>query len=288
MVYVHYIAADPIANDRAYPYFTWIFISADRNTAETCFRILQENKGRSLTVPMGPSQTVQTLTPKGIYRMSPKFWVLQIAENSDCISNLAGAASLNPVPGTGQKDPAFAPLAGRMLCYWMGPYAALGNKPLAQLFDGHEYDRLSGYSFFIRQCGYPNTYWYCDGERIYLSTTRRSRFTVSIADRNTDTVRDASSNTPLIESDHITISWSDRGNRKRIGLDDNYGLIPNADDYKVFSYLDFAGRFSLTDTAIPDPGHDGSTTVQALCWLGRRSSQEAFELCYGFYPEDDR
>ncbi|KAL4804565.1 hypothetical protein BDV18DRAFT_161660 [Aspergillus unguis] len=271
MVYMHYIASRPINSGTNAPHFVWVVISPDRNTADTLFRILQDNKGRSLTVPsVGFNST--TLTPLNIERLSPKLWVLHIRESPGDVGYL-GTAICPHI--SNDVDPAFDPVSGKMFLYAMGNYPDLGAKLLPGTLD-FDHDFISGYSFFVRRRGYPNTYWYCCGNLVCLSTTKRSRFIVRIADRNDDD----STKTPLLNHDRVLIEWIDRDGTKPVGID-NEQLSVKASP-KPFQFSDFEGRFYLGNEGSldnPDPARMG-TALDLVCW-SPDVFQDSFELCYG-------
>ncbi|RAK74617.1 uncharacterized protein BO72DRAFT_450501 [Aspergillus fijiensis CBS 313.89] len=287
MVFSHYIAASPYSAGDSVPYWVWLFISADRNTADNCFRILQENLGRTLKVPRGPTYGDRHFTPQAITRASPRFWTVQIGENNlEAFSGLGAAVALTS--DTGETDSVFHPIKGKMLCYWMGAYSNGMSRVLPELGHGdREFDTLSGYSFFVRRRGYTTSYWYCDGSMIYLSDTKRSRFTITITDAaGTPWTPKAKERVPLIYSDHVAISWSTaKGKSLRVGLDDqDDGLIVTGGDQQIFTFRDFSGRFYLRDR---DVLHEQThTTVQGVCWSDRVAFEDSFEVCYGSHADE--
>ncbi|KAL4875109.1 hypothetical protein BJY04DRAFT_232884 [Aspergillus karnatakaensis] len=283
MVYMHYLASRPVNSATNSPHFVFIVISPDRNTADTLYRILQSNQGRPLSVPT-VSSGATTLTPQGIERLSPKLWVLQVKESPENVGSLGTAIC----PHTSHDaDPAFDPVAGKMFLYSMGTYPDLGAKLLPGACDV-DHDYISGYSFFVRRRGYPNTYWYCCGNLICLSTTKRSRFVISIADGSP--AEQASSHTPMVHQDRVVIEWVDRDTRKRVGVVDNDWLAVKTTKATEFSFSDFQDRFYLGNEGTldnPDPSRLG-TTLDVVCWSSRELFQDSFELCYGIAPPDDR
>ncbi|KAL6230675.1 hypothetical protein BDW75DRAFT_234201 [Aspergillus navahoensis] len=278
MVYMHYIASRPANSGTNAPHFVWVVLSPDRNTADTLFRILQDNIGKSLKVPsVGIAAT--TLTPVDIERLAPKLWVLQIKESPENVAFLGTAIC----PHTAHDvDPAFDRVSGKMFLYAMGNYPDLGAKllPAASDFD-HDY--ISGYSYFVRRRGYPSTYWYCCGNLICLSTTKRSRFIVTIADEQGG--GDNSSKRPMINRDHVYIEWIERDSRKQVGVDINEWLTVKAKSPMTFQFSDFEGRFYLGNEGTldnPDAARLG-TTLDTVCWSSE-VFQDSFELCYGVPP----
>lgn len=283
MVYMHYIASRPVNSATNSPHFVWVAISPDRNTADTLFRILQENKGKALSVP---SLTFDhtSLTPVDIERLSPKLWVLQIKESPENVAALGTAVC----PHTSHDvDPAFDPVTGKMFLYSMGNYPDLGAKLLPATGDmNHDY--ISGYSFFIRRRGYPSTYWYCCGNLICLSTTKRSRFIVSIADRRNDQWN-SSPKTPMIDRDEVSIQWIERDGCREVGVDENEWLTVKAKHPKAFRFSDLEGRFYLGNEGTldnPAPSR-AATTLDVVCWSSPPVFQDSFELCYGMPPYGD-
>ncbi|KAL4790549.1 hypothetical protein BDV19DRAFT_401944 [Aspergillus venezuelensis] len=283
MVYMHYIASRPAVSGTNAPHFVWVVISPDRNTADTLFRILQDNKGKSLTVPSVEAAGA-SLTPLDIERLSPKLWVLQIKESPDHVALLSTAIC----PHVSQDvDTEFSPVSGKMFLYSMGNYPDLGAKLLPAACD-IDHDYISGYSFFIRRSGYPNTYWYCCGNLICLSTTKRSRFLVTIADRASD--RDhVHSKTPMVGQDEVIIQWIERDRCSQVGVDRNEWLTVKSDNTTSFRFSDFEGRFYLGNEGTldnTDPARLG-TSLDAVCWSKPRVFQDSFELCYGIIPRGE-
>ncbi|KAL4922114.1 hypothetical protein BDW62DRAFT_217933 [Aspergillus aurantiobrunneus] len=278
MVYMHYIASKPVESGTNSPHFVWVVLSPDRNTADTLFRILQANRGKSLIVPTVNVGST-TLTPVDIERLSPKLWVLQIKESPENVAALGTAIC----PHTSHDvDAAFDPVSGKMFLYSMGNYPDLGAKLLPATCD-IDHDYISGYSFFIRRCGYPNTYWYCCGNLICLSTTKRSRFIVTIAGNDT-----GESKTPIVNEDRVRIQWVDRGGCRNVGVDDNEWLTVKAKDSTSFHFSDFQGRFYLGNEGTldnSDPGRPAST-LDVVCWSAPQAFQDSFEVCYGIPAHD--
>ncbi|KAL3476710.1 hypothetical protein BJX99DRAFT_138500 [Aspergillus californicus] len=282
MVYTHYIASKPSTTGASCPYFVWVVISPNRNTADTLFRILQDNRDTSLRVPGGHNKGV-TITPQSIERLSPKLWVVQIKEDHENMASLATAIS----PHTRDDvDTALKPVAGKMFLHRMESGLSSGAVPLPEVCD-FDHDYISGYSFFVRRRGYPNTYWYCCGNLICLSTTKRSRFIVAIAeDSNRKHV--SGTKTPMLDRDQVTIEWIDMHGSKQVGLDVNDWLTVKAKNPKTFRYSDFDGRFHMGNEGTfdhPDPSRLG-TTLDVVCWSAPQVFQDSFELCYGVAPED--
>ncbi|KAL4901988.1 hypothetical protein BDW74DRAFT_187003 [Aspergillus multicolor] len=280
MVYMHYIASRPANSGTNAPHFVWIVLSPDRNTADTLFRILQDNVGKSLNVP-SVGITTTTLTPIGIDRLAPKLWVLEIKESPENIASL-GMAICPHV--SHDVDPVFDPVSGKMFLYSMGNYPDMGAKllPAASDFD-HDY--LSGYSYFIRRRGYPSTYWYCCGNLICLSTTKRSRFIITISDEKGG--GDPGWKRPMINADHVSIEWIEKDGRKKLGLEDEW-LSVKSKRAKSFHFSDFQGRFYLGNEGTldnPDPARL-ETTLDVVCWSDQ-VFQDSFELCYGIPPCGD-
>ncbi|KAL5334002.1 hypothetical protein BJX70DRAFT_403032 [Aspergillus crustosus] len=283
MVYMHYLASKPVNSGTNSPHFVFIVISPDRNTADTLFRILQSNKGRALSVPTVTGGAT-TLTPQGIDRLSPKLWVLQVEESPENVGSLGTAIC----PHTSHDvDPAFDPVSGKMFLYSMGAYPDLGAKLLPGTGDV-DHDYLSGYSFFVRRQGYPNTYWYCCGNLICLSTTKRSRFIFSIADERR-AEEHAASKTPMLHQDRVIIEWVDRDARKTVGLIDNDWLAVESTGTQDFRFGDLRDRFYLGNEGTlddSDPSRLG-TTLDVVCWSTQHLFQDSFELCYGIAPRGD-
>ncbi|KAL4999789.1 hypothetical protein BDV10DRAFT_193323 [Aspergillus recurvatus] len=281
MVYMHYIASRPANSGTNAPHFVWVVLSPDRNTADTLFRILQDNIGKSLNVPSVGIATT-TLTPVDIERLAPKLWVLQIKESPENVAFLGTAIC----PHTAHDvDPVFDPVSGKMFLYSMGNYPDLGAKLLPAVSD-FDHDYISGYSYFVRRRGYPSTYWYCCGNLICLSTTKRSRFTVTIADDYG--AGGSSSIRPMINRDHVSIEWIEKDGRKQVGVDANEWLTVKAKNPTSFQFSDFQGRFYLGNEGTldnPDPERLAAT-LDVVCW-SPGVFQDSFELCYGIPPSGD-
>jgi hypothetical protein len=195
MVYMHYIAAKPADPGNYSSQSTWIALSPDRNTADTLFRILQDSVGKEMKLP-GALSGGTTMTPTGVERLSPKLWVLQAKEGAQLLAALSDALAPQ---SSGDLDSVLASVTGKIFLH---PLQNVNPGAALQPCDD-EHDYISGHSFFIRRCGYPNTYWYCCGNLVCLSTTKRSRFCVSIAQgtRSTDT--------PLVDQDEVVVEWVD-------------------------------------------------------------------------------
>ncbi|KAL2807950.1 hypothetical protein BJX63DRAFT_55904 [Aspergillus granulosus] len=279
MVYMHYIASKPAESGSGVSHATWIAISPDRNTADTLFRILQDCQGKPLQLP-GAGSGGAIMTPVGVERLSPQLWVLQAEEGAQLIASLSDALAPHAHGmGPGSLDSALSSVAGKIFIYpleqHLNPGAAL--QPCE-----NEHDYLSGHSFFIRRCGYPNTFWYCCGNLICLSTTKRSRFCVSIAQRTSST------NTPLVDQDEVAIEWVDCHERKRVVVENNDWLTVKANGSRTFRFSDFQRRFYLGNEGTgdnPDPLRLGAT-LDAVCWSSKHAFQDSFELCYGVAPGD--
>ncbi|KAL2815250.1 hypothetical protein BDW59DRAFT_16410 [Aspergillus cavernicola] len=274
MVYIHYIASNP-SSPAPQPLSTWVAISPNRNTADTLFRILQDNQGRTLKVPTARKGEA-TLTPQGIERLSPKLWVLHTKESLDNMACLSA-------PAFHEVDAVFSPVAGKLFLYRMEDSQSLASVPLPQICD-IDHDYISGGSFFIRRCGYPNTFWYCCGNLICLSTTKRSRFVITIADENANKDK-----TPMIDRDQVTIQWIDQDASKLVGVDTNEWLTVKAKDSKIFRFSDFQGRFHLGNEGTEhNPGPASLTTnLDVVCWSSPHVFHDSFELCYGIAPCDE-
>jgi len=270
MVYMHYIASKPAESRGGASHSTWIAISPDRNTADSLFRILQDSQGKPLKLP-GASSGGTTMTPT----LSPQLWVLQADEGAQLIALLSDA--LAPNSSSGDLDSALSSVAGKIFIY---PLEQNLNPGAALQPCENEHDYLSGHSFFIRRSGYPNTYWYCCGNLICLSTTKRSRFCVSIAQGTSST------NTPLVDQDEVIVEWVDCHERKRVVVESNDWLAVKANGSRTFQFSDFRRRFYLGNEGTgdnPDPFRLG-TTLDVVCWSSKPAFLDSFDLCYGVAP----
>ncbi|KAJ0423347.1 hypothetical protein BJY00DRAFT_310472 [Aspergillus carlsbadensis] len=275
MVYMHYIAAKPADPNNDASQATWIALSPDRNTADTLFRILQDSEGKELKLP-GASSGGTTMSPVGVERLSPKLWVLQAREGAQLLAALSDALAPQ---STGDQDSILASVTGKIFLY---PLQQNLNPGAALQPCDNEHDYISGHSFFIRRCGYPNTYWYCCGNLVCLSSTKRSRFCMSIAQgtRSTDT--------PLVDQDEVVVEWVDNHERKRVVVESNDWLTVAAHGSRTFRFSDFSRRFYLGNEGTgdnPDPSRLG-TTLDVVCWSPKHAFQDSFELCYGVAPGD--
>ncbi|KAL3457156.1 hypothetical protein BJX64DRAFT_296149 [Aspergillus heterothallicus] len=277
MVYMHYIASKPAESGSDPSHSTWVAISPDRNTADTLFRILQDSQGKPLKLP-GAKGGGTTMTPVAVDRLSPQLWVLQAKEGAQLIALLSNALAPHS-SGADNLDSTLGSVTGKIFIY---PLEQNLNPGAALQPCENEHDYLSGHSFFIRRSGYPHTYWYCCGNLVCLSTTKRSRFCVSIAQGT------GSTNTPLVDQDEVVIEWVDCHERKRVVVENNDWLTVKATGSRTFRFSDFRRRFYLGNEGTgdnPDPLRLG-TTLDVVCWSSKHAFQDSFELCYGAEPGD--
>jgi hypothetical protein len=179
--------------------FDWLVISADRNTADTFFRILLENK----QIRLGLTEW-KVINIHELKRESSRLWTI------NCDDRAIGATLHSALSGKNDSDntadgTVLNDLIGKIKIHWMGNRAGLQWKIIAQQTSVNvDNDWLSGYCFFIRRRGYPNSYWYRDENGgILLSDDKRTRFVVTI------TSEVLSPKVPLIASDGIRISIID-------------------------------------------------------------------------------
>ncbi|GIJ98858.1 hypothetical protein Aspvir_000979 [Aspergillus viridinutans] len=176
--------------------FNWIVTSTDRNTADTLFRILLENK----QIKLGSAKT-KVINIYELNRQSSRLWTIN-CDDGDVGATLHFALSGKNDPGNTAEGTVLKDLIGKIKIYWMGGRAGLQWRVIAQQTAVNvDDDWLSGYSFFIRRRGYPNSYWYQDQNGTWLSDHKRTRFVVTIIE-----ARVMSATIPLIASDKIVIS----------------------------------------------------------------------------------
>ncbi|KJZ69770.1 hypothetical protein HIM_10829 [Hirsutella minnesotensis 3608] len=254
MAYYSYLALKRPgdANDDDY---NWLVVSPDRNTTDTFFRILLENKELKLG-----NQKTNIVKIHEIKRESSRFWTID-SSDGDVGATLHFALSGKNNSSNTAKDTVLHDLIGRIKLYWMGGRVSYQWKIIGQQAAiDVDNDWLSGYSFFIRRRGYPNSYWHFVDGRVRLSDTKRTRFVISIREPKTTAPK-----IPLIASDHITISTIGPHGE----LEPVKAPRSGAGTETRFRFSDFLTRFSVD--------HADSERVVYL-EAGRGDS---FELCEG-------
>lgn len=256
----------------------YLIISPDRNTSDTFFRVLHDNRTFEVP-PQGP------YTFTDLKRVSPSVWTYTISSEQDrampsYLNKLLGAAmtATNPTVWNG--------LIGKIKIIWMGnvnwppvvqtPWTSWQQLP-AQPGDDH--DTLSGFSFFVRRRGYSNAYWYCEGGDISLSQQKRSRFVVTIHPGHRETL-------PIIATDKVKIQWmSPDSNKKSVDIKSDSGtLTVTTGRAKIIRFSSFMRKFSI------GYGQSDHTNPYAGCtirWSSVAAAGESFELCDGIPLEDD-
>ncbi|GIJ88515.1 hypothetical protein Asppvi_007439 [Aspergillus pseudoviridinutans] len=177
--------------------YNWLVISPDRNSTDTFFRILLENQQLKLG-----SQKNKVINIHELKRESSRFWTIN-CDDGDVGATLHFALSGKNESGNTAEGTVLNDLVGKIKVYWMGGRTGLQWRVIAQQTAVNvDDDWLSGYSFFIRRRGYPNSYWYQnDKNTTILSDNKRTRYVVTITG-----TRVMSPKIPLIASDRIVIS----------------------------------------------------------------------------------
>jgi len=98
-------------------------------------------------------------------------------------------------------------------------------------------DRRSGYGFYIRSVSHPDSYWYYDSLRIVASRDRRTRFTITMADRT------RAAGTIMISSDDIYITV----HGANIGVANQHNQLSNSTNPFPFKLSSLNGDFQVTD-----------------------------------------
>ncbi|EQK97703.1 hypothetical protein G6O67_006781 [Ophiocordyceps sinensis] len=253
MAYYNYLAlkrpGDSLDDD-----YNWLVVSPDRNTTDTFFRLLLENRELKLG-----SKKSTTVTIHEIKRESSRFWTIDSSDR-DVGATLHFALSGKNDSSNTAENTVLNDLVGKIKIYWMGGRASQQWKIIGQQATVDvDNDWLSGYSFFIRRRGFPNSYWHMD-KGICLSDSKRTRFVVSIRKPTTMAPK-----IPLIASDQITISTIGPGGE----LEPLKAPRSGAGTETRFQFGDFLTRFSVDQA-------DGRTIVYTEAGRG-----DSFELCEG-------
>jgi len=91
-------------------------------------------------------------------------------------------------------------------------------------------DRSSGDRFYIRSVSQPDTYWYYDGSRVIASRDRRTRFTITLADRK------RAPGTIMIGSDEVYITAGSGANIGVANQQDQLSTSANPFPFKLSSF----------------------------------------------------
>jgi hypothetical protein len=236
--------------------FNWLVTSTDRNTADTFFRVLLENKELKLGTKKDRVIKIHELT-----RQSSRLWSID-CDDGDVGATLHFALSGKNDASNTAEDTVLHDLVGKIKIYWMGGRAGLQWRVIAQQTAVNvDDDWLSGYSFFIRRRGYPNSYWYHDANGTWLSNDKRTRLVVSITGAQVMAAK-----IPLIASDKIVISTIGPGGELQPIKIRKSGSWT---EERTFSFGDFLTSFSVDD---------GDKKRIVISEPGRGDS---FELCEG-------
>lgn len=101
-------------------------------------------------------------------------------------------------------------------------------------------DRSSGDRFYIRSVSQPDVYWFYDGSRVVASRDRRTRFTITIADKK------RAPSTIMIGSDEVFITLSSGSNIGVANQQDQLSSSVNPFPFKLSSFnSDFQVDFYL-------------------------------------------
>lgn len=176
--------------------YNWLVISPDRNTADTFFRILLENK----QIKLG-NQRTKVINMYELNRESSRLWTIN-CDDGDIGATLHSALSGKNDSSNTAEDTVLHDFIGKIKIYWMGGRTGLQWKIIAQQTAVDlDNDWLSGYSFFIRRRGFPSSYWYVDDKGLWLSHDKRTRFVIALTEASVTPRK-----VPLIARDKIKIS----------------------------------------------------------------------------------
>jgi hypothetical protein len=251
-------------------WYNYLVISPDRNTADTLFRALDEH--RSLAV-----DPATTLNLKEFNRESSQIWTYDCDENQLPYQVYRFVSGAWPWPEEYSKQAALSDFVGKVTIIQMSMNSRGGDlsgwKLLPELHLGVDNDCLSGYSFYVRRCGFPDVYWYNDGGVISLSQHKRSRFIVTVQTRH------RAPKIPIIAKDKVEVEWVDVDSTRALDVSKGF-LVLSLGETEVLYFSDFLQRFSIvySDSAQPgDPYADSK-----ISWSSESGkNNDSFELCEG-------
>jgi hypothetical protein len=175
------------------------------------------------------------------------------------------------------KVPAFRDLLGKIKCVQMHLFPGttnIGWKIPPELHMDSDDDCLSGYSFYVRRCGFPDVYWYNNGGIISLSQHKRSRFIVTVHTKL------RSPRIPIIARDKVKVQWVDVDSTRR-SLDISNGFLAlGVGKTKLFHFSDFLQRFSIIYN---DSSESSNPYMDSkIAWSSESgNNNDGFELCEG-------
>ncbi|RLL93218.1 hypothetical protein CFD26_100876 [Aspergillus turcosus] len=248
----------------------YLVISPDRNTADTFFRVLDEN--RSLVV-----EGTRKVNIKELNRESSQIWTYDCDDNG--LPYQLNLTVSGNCPEAYYEVPAWRDLLGKIKILPMSWITAVGHNPtgwkmLPELHLGVDNDCLSGYSFYVRRRGFPDAHWYNDDGVISLSRHKRSRFIVTVQTEL------QSPKIPIIARDRVKIEWVGV-NSTRISLDVSKGFLAlTLGEAKPFRFSDFLQRFSIVYNNLSDPGYPYANSKITWC-SASGNNNDSFELCEG-------
>jgi hypothetical protein len=249
--------------------FNYLVISADRNTADTLFRVLDENR----SVVIDSSNVVNI---KELNRESSQIWTYDCDDN-ELPYRLNRIVSGN-YPLDHNKEPSLRDLVGKVKIIQMSVTNTVGKdltgwKMLPELHLGIDHDCLSGYSFYVRRRGSPDAFWCNDGGVISLSQHKRSRFIVTVQTRH------QAPKIPIIAKDKVEVQWVGVDSTRALDVSKGF-LALSLGETEVLYFSDFLQRFSIvfSDSAQPgDPYADSK-----ISWSSESGKDnDSFELCDG-------
>ncbi|KAF7184780.1 hypothetical protein CNMCM7691_006338 [Aspergillus felis] len=266
--YAYFWSKKPGGNDLNNNY---LLISPDRNTADTLFRLLDEN--RSFPVVTAPPPKIVNI--KELNRESSRVWTYD-CDDDELPYRLTKLLS-GTYPDIYSKVPAFRDLLGKIKCVQMHLYPGttnIGWKIPPELHMDSDDDCLSGYSFYVRRRGFPDVYWYNNVGIISLSQHKRSRFIVTVHTKL------RSPKIPIIARDKVKVQWVDVDSTRR-SLDISNGFLAlDLGKTKLFHFSDFLQRFSIMYN---DSSESSNPYVDSkIAWSSESgNNNDGFELCEG-------
>jgi hypothetical protein len=214
--------------------FNYLVISADRNTADTLFRVLDEN--RSLVI-----DSSNVVNIKELNRESSQIWTYDCDDNE--LPYRVNRIVSGSYPLEHNQAPSLRDLVGKVKIVQMSVTNTVGKDPtgwkmLPELHLGVDDDRLSGYSFYVRRRGSPDAFWYNDGGVISLSQHKRSRFIVTVQTRH------RVPKIPIIAKDKVEVQWVDVDSTRALDVSKGF-LALSLGETEVLYFSDFLQRFSI-------------------------------------------
>ena len=208
-------------------------------------------------------------------RAAPQYWTWGgKATNGDHLSDVVEGLSRITTDEDGSGR-ALAPFQQKVHIVWQTQYQGPGTHIVIPNQTTDNIDWISGHTFFVKQVGYSDRYWYFNGAEVVVSNTNRSRFRVTI---NDTTRQDPNKEYVMIGSDKIKIHSICDGGRCLLGkspgyADDNdHALIRHRGSTMLdidFSFSAFKRNFK---TGALVAGHREVRYTQ-------KQDNDAFECC---------